>query len=102
MANERTKTARGNPRTEARRRWGRVRVLSGGKAPRSRGARRLRGPRLPGTAAERRVIERVLDRKLEPSEMAEAVKLLRAGAHLKELEINERIEAILRQHPDPE
>ena len=83
-----------NPRDEARKRWGRARVLPGGLA-RPIGAKRLR-VRLPGTAAERRLVERVIGRHLGSTDMQEAIKLLRAGARLKELEINERIESILR------
>jgi hypothetical protein len=53
-------------------------------------------PRQPGTAAERRLVERVIGRHLSTEELTEAIKLLRAGAKLKEMEINERIESILR------
>lgn len=84
-----------NPHDEARRRWGRARVLPGGLSPRRTGARRVR-PRQPGTAAERRLVERVIGRHLSAGELTEAIKLLRAGAKLKEMEINERIESILR------
>ena len=89
-------------REEARRRWGRARVLSGGRAPRPlTGSRRLRTrTRLPGTAAERRLVERIVGKALTAGEMQEAIKLLRAGARLKELEINARLESILRS-PDP-
>lgn len=92
---------RRSAREEARRRWGRARVLSGGRAPRPlTGSRRLRTrPRLPGTAAERRLVERIVGKALTASEMQEAIKLLRAGARLKELEINARLESILRS-PD--
>ncbi len=86
-----------NPRDEARRRWGRVRIFQGG-IPRT-GRRRIRR-RMPGTASERRVVERVVGRALPMSELTEAIKLLRMGAHLKELEINERLERIL--HPADE
>ena len=82
---------------EARRRWGRARVLPGGRAPRPlTGSRRVRTRRQPGTAAERRLVERVIGKRLAADEMQEAIKLLRAGARLKELEINARLESILR------
>ena len=81
----------------ARRRWGRARVYSGGAAvKRTTGSRRVR-PRRPGTAAERRLVERICGRRLPDDQLSDAIKLLRAGAKLKELEINERIENIL--HP---
>jgi hypothetical protein len=75
----------------ARRRWGSVRVLRGGP-PRPR---RLRKAKLPGTAVERSLITRLLGRTLSREEMASAIRLLRAGARLKELEINERLETLL-------
>lgn len=92
------KVRRVSAREEARRRWGKARVLLGGLNARTRsGTRRLRS-RAPGTAAERRVAERVVGRRLGQDELTDAIKLLRAGARLKELEINERIESLL--HPD--
>ncbi len=92
------KERRLSAREEARRRWGKARVLLGGLNTKiRRGARRLRS-RAPGTAAERRIAERVVGRRLAQDELIEAIKLLRAGARLKELEINERIESLL--HPD--
>lgn len=87
-----------NPREEARRRWGRVRIVQGGLSRRST-RRRIRR-RLPGTVAERRLVERVVGRALSTGEMADAIKLLRTGARLKEIEINDRLERIL--HPADE
>ena len=84
-------------REEARRRWGRARVLPGGRAPRPvTGSRRVRTRRQPGTAAERRLVERLVGKRLGPDAMQDAIKLLRAGARLKEIEINSRLESILR------
>ena len=87
-----------NPREEAKRRWGRVRIVQGGLA--RSGRKRISRKRLPGTIAERRIVERLMGRALPPEEMAEAIKLLRTGARLKELEINQRLERIL--HPADE
>jgi hypothetical protein len=87
---------RTSPHEEARRRWGKARVVAGGLAvPRPRGVRRQARTRLPGTAAERRFAERVVGRRLSAEELIGAIKLLRAGAKLKELEINHRIELLL-------
>lgn len=88
-----------NPRDEARRRWGRVRIVEGGLSRRS-GKRRIKQHRLPGTRQERRLIERLMGRALPVEQMGEAIKLLRMGARLKELEINSRLERIL--HPADE
>lgn len=66
-------------------------MLPGGQAkPRAKGRR----PKQPGTASERQLVERLLGRTLSREEMAEAIRLLRAGAKLKELEINERLETL--------
>ena len=93
MKNDRSISAR----EEARRRWGNARVLPGGQAARpKRGARRIR--RSPGTAEERRLVERIVGHRLPAKDLADAIRLLRAGAKLKELEINERIESML--NPD--
>ena len=93
MNNERRLSAR----EVARRRWGKARVLPGGASVRKRrGVKRFRS-RAPGTAAERRIAERIVGRRLAPPEIADAIRLLRAGARLKEIEINDRIESIL--HP---
>lgn len=43
-------------------------------------------------------MERIVGHRLPADELADAIRLLRAGAKLKELEINDRIESIL--HPD--
>jgi len=75
----------------ARRRWGTARVLLGGP-PRPKRAPR---PRLPGTAQERSLVEHLVGRKLPQDQLADAIRLLRAGAKLKELEINDRLETLL-------
>ena len=82
-----------NAKNEAKRRWGRVRVVQGGLA--RSGRKRIPRRRLPGTVAERRIVERLVGRALPPEEMADAIKILRTGARLKELEINQRLERIL-------
>ena len=93
MKNER----RASAHEEARRRWGKAKVFSGGlTAVAKRGTRRVQ--RVPGTAAERQLVERIVGHRLARKELAEAIRILRAGAKLKELEINDRIESIL--HPD--
>lgn len=75
----------------ARRRWGTARVLLGGPAR----PKKKRGPRLPGTSDERALIEHLVGRVLPHDQLADAIRLLRAGAKLKELEINERLETLL-------
>ena len=40
-------------------------------------------------------MQRLVGRTLPPDQMADAIRLLRAGAKLKELEINERLESLL-------
>ena len=95
------KARKGSVLQLARHRWGRARVFSGGMPRRPvRGVRRFR-PRRPGTAAERRLVERIVGRHLPDEQMGDAIKLLRAGAKLKELEINERIENILHPTQQP-
>lgn len=76
----------------ARHRWGTARVIAGGRRPpRKRTPRR----KLPGTATERTLVQRLVGRTLPPEQLADAIRLLRAGAKLKELEINERLESLL-------
>ena len=75
----------------ARRRWGSARVLQGGPPK----PKRPRKPKLPGTDLERKLITRLLGRTLSREEMASAIRLLRAGARVKELEINDRLETLL-------
>lgn len=99
------KDRRLSARSEARRRWGKARVLRGGRAEppsaRRAGEKRARArTRPPGTAPERRLAERILGRRLSREELADAIRLLRAGARLKELEISGRVESIL--HPERE
>ncbi len=81
--------------TIARRRWGRVRILLGGRALPERRTR-PRVPRGPGTVAERRLVARILGRQPVGAELVDAIKLLRAGVKLKEREITERLDALLR------
>ena len=77
----------------AQRRWGSVRVVPGGRS-RPACKKRIR-PRLPGTAAERSLVRHLVGRVLPPDQLADAIRLLRAGAKLKEIEINERLETLL-------
>jgi hypothetical protein len=74
----------------ARRRWGSARVVQGGPPKPKK-----RVPRLPGTALERKLVGRLLGRALSRDEMVSAIRLLRAGARIKELEINDRLETLL-------
>lgn len=77
----------------ARRRWGAARVVAGGltaRRPRSR----KRRPKAPGTATERQLVQRLLGKSLSREELADAIRLLRAGARIKELEINDRLESL--------
>ena len=74
----------------ARRRWGTVRVIRGGVRP-----RRKRRPKLPGTAMERTLIQRLVGKALTRDQMADAIRVLRAGAKLKELEMNERLQGLI-------
>lgn len=65
--------------------------MTGGRC---RPARKKRS-RLPGTAAERSLVRHLVGRVLPPDQLADAIRLLRAGAKLKEIEINERLETLL-------
>jgi hypothetical protein len=87
MAKNRTRLLR-----TARRRWGSARVIAGGRRPPRRKTRRRK---LPGTAMERTLVQRLVGRSLPPEQLADAIRFLRAGAKLKELEINERLETLL-------
>lgn len=86
MAKNRTRLLR-----TARHRWGTARVIAGGRRPPRKKARR----KLPGTATERTLVQRLVGRTLTAEQLADAIRLLRAGAKLKELEINERLESLL-------
>lgn len=77
----------------ARRRWGSARVIAGGRRPKRKNSPRRR--KLPGTASERTLVQRLVGHSMNPEELADAIRLLRAGAKLKELEINERLESLL-------
>lgn len=74
----------------ARRRWGTVRVIRGGVRPKPK-----RRPKMPGTAMERKLITRVVGKALSREQMADAVRVLRAGARVKELEMNERLQSLI-------
>lgn len=66
-------------------------IAGGRRPPRKKAPRR----KLPGTAMERTLVQRLVGRTLPPDELAEAIRFLRAGAKLKELEINARLENLL-------
>lgn len=78
----------------ARRRWGTARIVAGGLAARRRQRGRKRRPKAPGTATERKLVQRLLGKSLTRDELADAIRLLRAGARLKEIEINDRLESL--------
>ena len=44
---------------------------------------------------ERTLVQRLVGRTLPHDELADAIRFLRAGAKLKELEINQRLESLL-------
>lgn len=44
---------------------------------------------------ERKLVQRLVGKALSREQMADAIRLLRAGAKLKELEMNERLQSLI-------